>query len=104
MLRFAPLVFLAVLALCAAWTWPVAGPVVQGFSFESARPYAAGQHRGIDIGAAPGAAVRAPPGGGVALAGPVPGSGRSVTIETPDGLALTLTHLGPIHVARNASL
>jgi hypothetical protein len=77
---------------------------VQGFSFDAAHPYTAGQHRGIDIGAAAGAPVLAPATGVVTFAGTVPASGKSVTIETPDGLALTLTHLGTIDVARDASV
>ena len=50
----------AVVALCAlvppvpmaqAWTWPVNGPVLRPFSFDRAHPYAAGQHRGVDLAA-----------------------------------------------------
>src|SRR5919198_1083028 len=38
----------------AAWTWPTQGDLLQPFSFDPSRPYAAGQHRGIDVaGAAP---------------------------------------------------
>src|SRR5439155_18727561 len=78
-----------------AWTWPVTGPVLQGFSFDPAHPYAAGQHRGIDVGAAgSGVPVLAPAAGVVSFAGTVPTSGKSVTIDTPDGLSVTLTHLG----------
>src|ERR671931_386280 len=44
-LHFAP--------LAGAWTWPPDGPVLQPFVFDPAHPYAAGQHRGIDIGAPP---------------------------------------------------
>jgi len=43
-----------------AWTWPVQGPVLLGFAFDPAHPYAAGQHRGIDIGSETGTAVLAP--------------------------------------------
>src|SRR6266567_112295 len=46
---------LIVPASALGWTWPVAGPVLIGFSFDPAHPYAAGQHRGIDIGAPAGA-------------------------------------------------
>ena len=85
-----------------AWTWPVAGPVLQGFTFDHAHPYAGGQHRGIDIGATvPGATVLAPAAGVVTFAGGVPASGTSLTIETADGLSVTLTHLGSVAVARN---
>src|SRR5919108_5382640 len=103
MWRLAPLVLL-VLPLGVAWTWPVSGPVLQGFSFDSAHPYAAGQHRGIDIGSSAGAPVLAPVAGAVSFAGTVPTSGKSVTIETSDGLSVTLTHLGTIDVARGASV
>ena len=87
-----------------AWTWPVQGPVLQRFSFDPAHPYAGGEHRGIDIGAAAGAAVVAPAGGTVSFAGTVPSSGESVTIQTQGGYSVTLTHLGSIAVARNASI
>ena len=103
--RIAPLV---VLCSCCwvpsagAWTWPVGGAVLQGFTFDHAHPYAGGQHRGIDVGAAPGESVLAPASGVVSFAGTVPTSGKSVTIETPDGLSVTLTHLGSIAVARDA--
>ena len=40
-----------------AWTWPVDGPVLRPFVLGD-DPYAAGQHRGIDIGATAGAAER----------------------------------------------
>ena len=45
-----------------AWTWPIDGPVLRPFVFGS-DPYAAGQHRGIDVGGAVGESVRAPVGG-----------------------------------------
>ena len=48
----------------------------------------------------PGEAVLAPAAGTVSFAGTVPGSGRALTITTGDGLAVTLTHLGSIVVAR----
>jgi hypothetical protein len=102
----APFVVLFVLWVpsAGAWTWPVGGTVLQGFTFDHAHPYAAGQHRGIDVGAAPGEPVRAPTAGVVGFAGTVPASGKSVTIETPDGLSVTLTHLGSIAVARDAAV
>ena len=47
-----------------AWSWPVHGPVLQPFAYDEAHPYAAGQHRGIDIGAdAAGEQVVAPAAG-----------------------------------------
>ncbi len=81
------------------------GPVLQAFSYDEAHPYAAGQHRGIDIGAdAEGETVVAPAAGTVSFAGTVPTSGKSVTIETADGYSVTLTHLGSIGVAKGASV
>jgi hypothetical protein len=106
MRRLAPVVLLLLLWVPAAgaWTWPVNGPVLQGFSFDPAHPYAGGQHRGIDIGADAGASVLAPASGVVSFAGSVPSSGKSVTIDTPDGLAVTLTHLGSISVAKGSAV
>src|SRR5690242_550724 len=87
-----------------AWTWPATGDVLQPFVFDPAHPYAAGQHRGIDIGAAPGDPVRAPAAGTVTFAGTVPGSGACVTIATADGFAVTLTHLGSLGVSEGAAV
>ena len=87
-----------------AWTWPVHGPVVQPFVFDPAHPYAAGQHRGIDVGADDGAVVVAPAAGTVTFAGAVPASGKSLTITTPTGYAVTLTHLGVLSVAAGATV
>ena len=84
----------------SAWTWPAGGAVLQPFVFDPAHPYAAGQHRGIDIGGDPGSSVLAPAAGTVTFAGSVPSSGRSVTIETADGYSVTLTHLGTVAVAK----
>ncbi len=86
-----------------AWTWPQDGPVLQPFIL-GGDPYAAGQHRGIDVAGPPGAAVRAPTAGTVSFAGFVPSGGRTVTIQTADGLAVTLLHLGSLGVARGASV
>lgn len=86
-----------------AWTWPVDGPVLRPFALGD-DPYAAGQHRGIDVGAAPGSPVLAPAAGTVTFAGTVPGGGRTVTVLTGDGHAVTLVHLGGIAVARSASV
>lgn len=104
--RGAPLVLVLLLWVpsAGAWTWPLSGPVVQNFAFDRAHPYAAGQHRGIDIGAPSGATVVAPTTGVVTFAGTVPSSGISLTIETGDGLSVTLTHLGSLGVARNATV
>ena len=96
-------------ALCVpadalAWTWPATGPVLQQFAFDRTQPYAAGQHRGIDIGAPSGGAVVAPAGGIVTFAGTVPTSGKCLTITTADGYAVTLTHLGSMSVTVGATV
>lgn len=86
-----------------AWTWPVDGPVLQPFKMGD-DPYAGGQHRGIDVGAPLGTSVRAPAGGMISFAGTVPTSGKSVTIQTPDGYSVTLVQLGTIGVTRGAAV
>jgi hypothetical protein len=86
-----------------AWTWPVDGPVLRPFKLGD-DPYAGGQHRGIDIGAPLGASVRAPAGGRISFVGTVPTSGKSVTIQTPNGHSVTLVQLGTIGVTRGAAV
>jgi hypothetical protein len=99
------LVFLVWTPAAYAWSWPVQGPVLQQFSYDEAHPYAAGQHRGVDIGAdAAGESVVAPAAGTVSFAGTVPTNGKSVTIETADGYSVTLTHLGSIVVVKGATV
>ena len=105
--RLALLLFLFLVWTPAAyaWSWPVQGKVLQPFSYNETHPYAAGQHRGIDIGAdAAGETVVAPAAGTVSFAGTVPTSGKSVTIQTADGYSVTLTHLGSVVVAKGASV
>jgi Peptidase family M23 len=86
-----------------AWAWPVDGPVLRPFVLGE-DPYAAGQHRGIDVGAPLGATVRAPVAGVVSFAGRVPGGGLTVTIQTADGYSVTLLHLGSIALARETAV
>ena len=85
MRRVLLLVAVAVL-ICApaasAWTWPTDGVVLQSFVFDPAHPYAAGEHRGIDVAGLGGAAVLAPRAGTVTFAGTVPASGPSLAILT----------------------
>ena len=97
------LLVLAVPPAASAWTWPVDGPVVRPFAFGS-DPYAAGQHRGIDIGAPSGTPVLAAAGGVVSFAGTVPNGGKTVTIQTSSGYAVTLVHLGSIRVLRGTAI
>ena len=97
------IVFLVAPSTALAWTWPADGPVLRPFS-AGPDPYAAGQHRGIDIGAELGRAVLAPAGGTVTFVGFVPGGGRSVTITTDDGYAVTLLQLGATTVVRDSTI
>ena len=84
-----------------AWAWPVDGPVLRPFVLGD-DPYAGGQHRGVDIGAPAGTPVRAPAAGTVSFAGTVPTGGKTITIRTADGYAVTLLHLGSISVRAGA--
>jgi peptidase M23-like protein len=86
-----------------AWTWPVDGPVLQTFNVDS-NPYAGGQHRGIEVGAPVGTPVLAPTGGTVSFAGSVAANGRTVTIQTAEGLSVTLVQLGTIGVSNGADV
>jgi hypothetical protein len=98
MRRLLPAAILAALVLApaaGAWSWPCDGAVVRPFA-TTTDPYAAGQHRGIDVAGATGADVRAPAAGEVTFAGTVAGNGRSLTILTAAGYSVTLTHLGSI--------
>lgn len=84
-----------------AWTWPADGPVLRPFTLGD-DPYAGGQHRGIDVGGELGSPVRTPAAGTVSFAGFVPSGGKTVTIQTSDGYAVTLLQLGEILVMRGA--
>jgi murein DD-endopeptidase MepM/ murein hydrolase activator NlpD len=64
---------------------------VRRFRFDGARPFAAGQRRGVDLSAAPGTVVRSACSGRVTHAGPVPGRTLGVSVSCGD---LTATHLG----------
>ncbi len=86
-----------------AWTWPADGPVLRPFVLGD-DPYAAAQHRGVDIASSSGEPVRAPASGVVSFAGTVPGGGRTVTIQTADGYSVTLVHLGAVGVERGQEL
>lgn len=69
---------------------PVDGPLLRGFE-ETAGPYGPG-HRGVDVGAAPGAPVRAPASGRVTFAGRVAGA-TWVTLEVAPAVLVTV---GPL--------
>ena len=94
----AAIAFLFAVPAAAGWSWPVDGPLLRPFSLSET--YGAGQHRGIDVGAPVGSAVRAPAAGTVSFVGSVPGGGRALTIQTADGYAVTLLQLGAVAVAR----
>src|SRR3954462_1627090 len=82
------------------WTWPVRGPVLTPYR-NGGDPYAAGQHRGIDIGAPVGSRVVAAAGGTVTFAGVVGSSGLTVSERTADGrFQLSYLHLSSIAVHR----
>jgi hypothetical protein len=86
-------------AACAearSWRAPVAGEVVARFSYSAARPFAAGQRRGIDLAAPLGSVVGAACAGRVAFAGRLPGGARGASVRCG---ALTATHVGLARVA-----
>jgi murein DD-endopeptidase MepM/ murein hydrolase activator NlpD len=89
-------------AALEGWRWPVAGPVLQPFALSADR-FAAGQHRGIDIGAARGSPVRAACTGRVTFAGVAGPSGRTVTLVC-GRYVTTYLHLGSAAVARGATI
>src|SRR4051794_32802022 len=86
-----------------AWAWPTDGPVLRAFSF-GGNPYAAGLHRGVDIGGPPGGTVVAAAGGTVSFGGTVPSGGQTVTVQTAAGYSVTLVHLGSITAQRGAEV
>src|SRR4051812_43186604 len=63
----------------AAWSAPVPGAVTRAFSV-GRDPFAAAQHRGIDLAAPPGSPVRAVCGGRVVVAGRVGSNGGVATV------------------------
>jgi Peptidase family M23 len=87
-------------AAAADWSWPVRGDVITPFR-NSDDPYAAGQHRGIDIAAPIGEPVAAATGGTVTFAGTAGTSGLTVNVRTRDGdYDTSYLHLSSIAVRR----
>lgn len=85
----APAVASAVFAAAPAsaagsWPWPVEGRVLSPYDF-GGDPYAAGQHRGIDIAAPVGGPVAAATAGTVTFAGTAASAGLTVSVRTADG-------------------
>jgi murein DD-endopeptidase MepM/ murein hydrolase activator NlpD len=68
-------------ALAKRWLRPVSGEVARSFSYARAAPFVRGAHRGVDLAAPPGTAVRAACAGRVVHAGPVPGSDEVVSMR-----------------------
>ncbi|HTN25995.1 MAG TPA: M23 family metallopeptidase [Solirubrobacteraceae bacterium] len=106
-MKLAALVLIACLslassALAVSWRRPVAGPVLRPFAVSADR-YARGQHRGIDLGAPPGAAVYAACSGRVRFAGAVPGGGRTVSVGC-GRLVATYQQLGVLAVGRGQAV
>jgi hypothetical protein len=83
-----------------AWTWPLHGELLTPYR-NGADPYAAGQHRGIDIAGRVGAPVVAAADGQVRFAGTVGASGVTVGVRTADGrFDLSYLHLSAVAVRR----
>jgi hypothetical protein len=84
----------------AGWRSPVDGAVVAApFAYERAQPFAAGQRRGADLRARPGAVVRSPCAGRVSFAGRPPSGGLAVSVRC-GRLTATLLGFGALAVAR----
>jgi hypothetical protein len=85
----------------ASWAWPVSGDVITPYR-NGADPYAAGQHRGIDIAAPVGTPVMAAAGGDVRFAGTAGSSGLTISIRTTDGYDTSYLHLSSLAVRAGA--
>jgi hypothetical protein len=71
-------------ARAGGWSWPLRGEVIALYR-NGDDPYAAGQHRGIDVAGPVGAPVVAAAAGTVRFAGSAGWSGLAVTVRTEDG-------------------
>ena len=83
----------------AAWRWPLRGEVRRPFAVTPARPYDAGQHRGVDLVARPGSVVRSACAGRVRFAGRIARSGGVVSVRC-GALVATYLELGGVHAVR----
>lgn len=79
------------------WSWPVTGPVINGFDPPTS-PFGSG-HRGIDIAAAAGTPVLAPAPGTITFAGPVAGH-LFVTIDHGGGVESTYSWVSALGVKK----
>jgi hypothetical protein len=87
-------------AATAAWTWPLTGEVLTPYR-NGDDPYAAGQHRGIDIAGSVGDPVVAALPGLVRFAGVAGSSGLTVSLRSADGrYDLSYLHLSSVAVHR----
>jgi hypothetical protein len=88
----------------SGWTWPLRGEVITPYR-NGDDPYAARQHRGIDIAAAVGDPVVAATDGTVTFAGVAGSSGLTVGIRTGDGrFDTSYLHLSTAAVRRGDSV
>lgn len=85
------------------WQLPVPHAVLRDFHFDTDHPFAAGQHRGIDLAAAVGEAVRAACAGEVTFAGSLFAAGLAVSIVCGERLTSYL-YLDAITVRRGESV
>jgi hypothetical protein len=99
MIAAAVLLLLPAEAHAGGWTWPVEGRLVTTYR-NGGDPYAAGQHRGIDIAAPVGSRVVAAAAGSVTFAGTVGDAGLTVSVRTGDGFDTSYLHLGSATVRR----
>lgn len=87
------------------WGWPVAGEITSQFGIRGDRP-----HEGIDIGAASGAAIKAPEKGRVVWAAPRGTYGLTVIIDHGNGIRSLYAHCSKLlvqegqQVAKNQAL
>ncbi len=66
-----------------SWPWPLLGEVVTQYK-NGSDPYAAGQHRGVDIAAPAGTPARAIVAGKVSYSGRLPDGGETITIRSAE--------------------
>ena len=86
------------------WTWPLVGEVITPYR-NGDDPYAAGQHRGIDIAGDIGDSVVAAAGGRITYAGRAGSSGLTVTVRTGDERYDTsYLHLSSIAVRKGGTV
>lgn len=85
-----------------SWPWPLIGEVVGEYR-NGSDPYAAGQHRGVDIAAPAGTPARAVVAGTVSFSGKLPDGGQTVTIRSAEHLVSYL-HLSRRDLSRGASV